>query len=128
MVRNLNTLSILHYVYGALICLLGFGLLAIVGLGSFLNSDFILERSQEPPPPELGQIFQIFGWVAFVIVEVWGILVISSGRWIAKGKNRIGSMVIAGFCCLSFPLGTALGIFTFVVLANEEVKRVYLPA
>lgn len=128
MVRNLNTLSILHYVYGGLICLIGFGLLAMVGLGSFLNSDFILERSSEPPPPELGQIFQVFGWVAFAIVEVWGVLVISSGRWIAKGKNRIGSMVIAGFCCLSFPLGTALGIFTFVVLANEEVKRVYLPA
>jgi len=128
MVRNLNTLSILHYVYGGLICLGGFASLALIGLGGFLNSDFIQHGEETPPPEVLGGIFQVMGWVLFAVLEAFGILVISSGRWITKGRNRIGSMVIAGFCCLSFPVGTALGIFTFVVLANEEVKRTYVPA
>ncbi|MEO8589217.1 MAG: hypothetical protein ABI432_07615 [Flavobacteriales bacterium] len=128
MVRNLSTLSILHYVYGGLVCLIGLGCLAVFfGLGGFLNSDFITQHSQEPPPEELGAIFQVIGWVLFVILEIKGVLVLASGRWIAKRKNRIGSMVIAGFCCLNIPLGLALGIFTFMALNNEEVKRAYDP-
>ncbi len=126
MSRHLSTLSILHYVYGAFVCLTGFIALIFIFLGGFLNSDFIAENSQgEPPPVWLGGFFQAFGWVLFALIEAWGILTIVSGNWISKRRNRTGSMIVAGFNCLNFPLGIALGIFTFVVLMDEEVKRSY---
>lgn len=125
MVRNLSTLTILHYVYGAFVCLGGVAMLSMIFLGSFLSSDFVAQSGGEPPPAWLGGLFQGLGWSLFVLLEVFGILIISSGRWIAQRRRRTGSMVIAGFCCLSFPLGTALGIFTFVALANDDVKREY---
>jgi hypothetical protein len=34
-------------------------------------------------------------------------------------------MVIAGINCLSFPFGTALGIFTLIVLSRESVQALY---
>ncbi|MCB0770763.1 MAG: hypothetical protein KDC00_10205 [Flavobacteriales bacterium] len=126
MTKHLSTLSVLHYVYGAFICVGGFVAFALIFLGGFLNSDFIAENGQgEPPPTWLGGFFQVFGAVLFVILEAWGIFTILSGRWIAKRKNKTGSTVMAGFNCLNIPFGIALGIFTFVTLSDEEVKKEY---
>lgn len=128
MTRHLPTLSVLHYVYGILTCVGGIAVLFLVGLGLFLNSDVLADQGQEPPPEWLGGIFQGLGWVLFALIEAWGVLVILSGRWIAQRRNRTGSLVIAGLCCLNFPLGMALGIFAFVVLLNDEVQAAYAQA
>ncbi len=42
-----------------------------------------------------------------------------------KRKHRIFSFVVAGVNCLQFPFGTALGIFTFIVLSRVGVKMDY---
>lgn len=126
MKKHMSTLSVLHYVYGALICVGGFCALIFIFLGGFLSSEFVAANSQgEPPPTWLGGLFQVLGVVLFVVLETWGAFTILSGKWIAQRKNRTGSMVMAGFNCLNFPLGIALGIFTFVTLSDEEVKQEY---
>lgn len=123
--RHLPTLSVLHYVYGALVCFGGLAMLAMVFMGLFLNSDWLVTQGEEPPPSWLGGFFQILGWGLFLLIEAIGVLVILSGRWIAQRRNRNGSLVVAAFCCFNFPLGMALGIFTFVVLLNEDVQHEY---
>jgi hypothetical protein len=45
--------------------------------------------------------------------------------WIKKRKNRTFSFVVAAMNCLQFPFGTALGVFTFIVLARPTVKSSY---
>jgi MFS family permease len=126
MTKHLSTLSILHYIYGAFVAVMGIVLPFIfIGLGAFLSSDFVLEQAQEPPPPFVAAMFRWMGWVMLAVFLGWGALIALSGRWIARRKNRTASLVIAALCLLSFPLGTALGIFTFVVLLNEEVRQAY---
>lgn len=125
MKNNLSTLSLLHYVYGAFVCVVGLMLLLLVALGHFLNSDWIAANSDQPPPPFLGHLFIILGWVIFAFVEFKGVLNIISGRMIARRRNRLFSQITAGLDCLNIPFGMALGIFTFVTLNNEEVKREY---
>lgn len=123
--RNLSTLSVLHYVYGGLICFSGLAMLVLVGMGTFLQSDFVAQQSDDAGAGIVGAAFQALGWGLFVLLEAWGALVILSGRWIAQRRNRTASLVIAGFCCLSFPIGTALGIFTFVALLDKSVQPEY---
>ena len=125
MKKNLNTIEIFHYVYGAMLCFGGIFCLALVAMGSFLGSDWLAAQSNEPPPPWLGGFLSTLGMALFLFIETLGILVIYSGRCIAKRKNRTFSMVIAAFCCLSIPLGLILGIFTLVALSDEEVKQEY---
>jgi hypothetical protein len=125
MKQHLSTLSILHYVYGALVCLSGFAALFFLGLGVFLSSDIVAQNANEPPPTWLGGMFQALGLVLFIVIEIWGIFIILSGYWIAKLRNRTASIVAAALCLLSFPFGTALGVFTLVVLTNDEVKAEY---
>jgi len=56
---------------------------------------------------------------------------ILSGLYIRKRKNRTFSFVVAGVNCMQFPFGTALGVFTIIVLSRVGVKMDYdarLPA
>jgi hypothetical protein len=74
---------------------------------------------------------EIIPVLMFFYVAIGGFLVALcvcnalSGHYIRKRKNRMFSFIIAGINCMQFPLGTALGVFTFIVLTRESVKMVY---
>lgn len=126
MKRHLSTLSILHYVYGAFVCIGGFAAFMFIALGMFLSSDFVAaESGGDAVPGIIGTIIQSFGWVILVVVELWGVFNILSGYWISRRSNRTATQVIAAFNCLNIPFGIALGLFTFAVLSDDEVKQEY---
>jgi hypothetical protein len=79
-----------------------------------------------PPSPEVfGWIFVIFGTIGLLLGWTSGILTILSGRGLAKQRSRTLSLVMAGVNCLSVPIGTTLGVFTFVVLFRPSVQALY---
>lgn len=125
MKRHLSTLSILHYVYGAFICLVGLSMLGLVFVGLWLNSPWMQEQMVDGPQPFVGTILSGLGLVLLVVVETLGILNLVSARMIDRRKSRTFSQVVAALNCLSIPFGLALGIFTFVALADPEVSREY---
>ncbi|HMN06784.1 MAG TPA: hypothetical protein PKD45_13765, partial [Flavobacteriales bacterium] len=62
MKRHLSTLSILHYVYGAFICLLGLSMLALVFLGVWVNSPWVQEQmAGDGPEPLVGFVLSGVG-------------------------------------------------------------------
>jgi hypothetical protein len=42
-----------------------------------------------------------------------------------KRRHRTLSFVMACLTCINIPLGTALGVFTLVVLSRPSVKALY---
>jgi len=48
-----------------------------------------------------------------------------SARFIKARRHRAFSLVVSGFNCLHMPLGTVLGVFTFIVLGRESVREIY---
>jgi hypothetical protein len=124
MVRQLSTLPVLHYVYGGILM---FAAVVIImfcyATGTLLMSDLITD--EDPTAGIAGGFIQGFGIVVGVLMLMWGLLVVLSGRWIAQARHRTGSLVIAALCCLSVPFGTALGIYTIIVLSNDEVLEAY---
>lgn len=123
--RNLSTVSILHYVYGGLICLMAIMIGFIMyAAGGLINSD-MMQHEMDAPPEVVGHLMQSIGTGVSFAILVFGVFVILSGYWITVARNRTGSMVIAALCCLSIPFGTALGIFTLVTLSDDEVKKHY---
>ena len=125
MKQHLSALEICNYVYGGLLCLGGLIPLIYVIIGGFLSSDFFLHLADEDFPFFIGPVMIGLGLLIFFLMETWGILNILSGRLIANRKGRIFSLTIAGFNCLSIPIGLALGVFTFVTLLNKEVQEEY---
>jgi len=125
MTRHLSTLSVLHYVYGAIICLSGLALLFVIGVGGLLGSDLVQQGNGDSTPQWIGRFIQGFGTTLFVVVEGWGVLNMLSGYWISRRSNRMASLVIGALNCLSVPLGLALGIFTLIALNDKEVEDAY---
>lgn len=123
--KHLSTLSILHYIYGAFICLSGLAALFLVMLGASMDVLFGSLSGGEPMPTWLGGALQTIGVILFVVIETWGVFSLLAGHWITQRKHRTGTMILAGFHCLSIPFGLMLGIFTFIVLSDEEVQRAY---
>jgi hypothetical protein len=125
MTKHLPILSILHYVYGACLCVGGLAAVFIIGVGAFLSSDLLAADDGEQVPTWVGGIIQAFGTTILLLVELWGVLNLLSGYWIDRGINRTGSMIIAAMNCLSVPIGLALGIFTLITIASKEVEEAY---
>lgn len=124
---HIKTLAICHYVWGAL---------AIVGSSCFIIYIVIGvmaitgAMASSPPSPndldgEVGWFFVLLGSLAVLLGWSIGILNIVSGVSMMKRRRRTLSLILAGFNCLSVPLGTTLGVFTFVVLLRDTVVAEY---
>ncbi|WOO41675.1 hypothetical protein [Rubellicoccus peritrichatus] len=126
--EHLKLLAIFHYILGALsLCSILFILLHYMLFSTFFNNpDFFPEGEKPPEMPEgffiLIMAFYVLG-ALFSIVS--GGLLIASARFIQKRKNRTFSIIVAGLCCLMFPFGTILGVFTLMKLLSDSVKIAY---
>lgn len=145
---HLRLLSIFHYVYGGLAIAAGagFGLLYISLGVVFLQDPQGMAAASTPPPaaggattapalvtpPPSAAMFETMAWafigfgsVALLIGLTLGVLTILSGRRMTRRRGRTFSLVVAGVNCLSVPFGTALGVFTFIVLMRDSVRHLY---
>ena len=125
--EHLKLLTLFHYLLAGL---------ALAGI-LFLTLHYTLMRtlifnpkmweSQKgnPPPPELFHVLQWVYWVLGVLLVMGSIANLLSGRWIRARRNRPFSLVVAAINCIQIPLGTALGVFTIIVLTRDSVKELY---
>jgi hypothetical protein len=64
-------------------------------------------------------------FAGLIILLGWGLAVCNYlvAKRIVRRRSRILCMVTAGINCLSMPLGTTLGVFTFIVLSRPSVAE-----
>ncbi len=131
--EHLRLLAIFHYIYGALTMLFSciFIVHIVIGVLALNDPNFLTPRgpgapaNAQPMPTMVARIFIVMGSAAIVLGWTVGILTIVSGRCIAGRRRRTFSLVMAGINCVSVPLGTTLGVFTFVVLLRDSIRPLY---
>jgi len=69
-------------------------------------------------------LFYVFA-ALFLFVFVYGILLIIAGINLRKKTKRIFSLVVGCMALISFPFGTALGVFSIIVLTRNSVLELY---
>ena len=84
-----------------------------------------LGQGASPPPAFFG--WMIVGFSAFFIVcgLAMAIVVAMAGQRIQQHRSHTFCLVVAGLECLFTPIGTALGVFTFIVLSRPSVKELF---
>jgi hypothetical protein len=125
---HLKLIGIFHLVLAGLsIVGLGFIFLHWLFMDSIMsNPEMWKQQPNQPPPPK--EFFAMFKWFYLFMggcVVLAGIGNLISGWCIMKRRGRIFSLIVAGLNCLCFPFGTALGVFTFVILLRDSVVEVY---
>jgi quinol-cytochrome oxidoreductase complex cytochrome b subunit len=113
----------------------GLGVFGLIFLGlhyllmsTMLNNPEMWKKMQEQPnaPPfDPMQFFNAFRYI-YLFIGAWGFASIIcnaiAGFCLLNQRDRMFCMIIAGFNCINFPFGTALGIFTLLVLLRDSVR------
>jgi hypothetical protein len=125
--EHLRLISIFHYVVAGL-AVLGIGFLALhytLMSTVFDNPEMWKDQKGGPPPAELFAAFKWFYLVFGVCLVLGCVANLLSARFIQRRRYRTFSLLVAGINCAQFPFGTALGVFTFIVLLRDSVRERY---
>jgi hypothetical protein len=125
--EHLRMLAICHFVAAGLAVVgVAFSSLYLVLIQTvFANPRMWANSPQGPPPTEMISVFRwaVALFVLWFLVSAVGNLL--SGLFLRARRHRAFSMVVAGINCVHIPVGTVLGIFTFIVLARDSVRNAY---
>lgn len=124
---HLNLIAIFHFVLAGM-SFLGLGLLGIHWLlmDVVMSNPEIWEKTPgAPPPPQFFSMFRWFYLFLGAVIVLAGAVNVISGICLRTRRHRTFSLVVAGLNCAWFPLGTTLGVFTFIVLFRESVRGLY---
>lgn len=128
---HVKSIAICHFVWGGLLMLFSSLFIFYIVIGAMMVNGSIpmpaTPGAPGPPPAALGYMFVCMGVIAILLGWSVGILNIVSGRRILQRRWRVFSLVMGGVNCISFPLGTTLGVFTFIVLLRPSVIARYQP-
>lgn len=122
--QHLGSLAIGYYVLGALYVPISFifSIYAFVG-AAFLGGE--MDHGPNPPPEAFGWMFVAFGIIGTLVGLTGAGLTIYAGRCLSQKKHLTFVFIMAGLVCMNMPLGTILGIFTFVVLSNDMTRSLF---
>lgn len=128
--EHIKLLVIFHYILAGVLAVIACIPIIHVLMGFFMM--YAASRASTAMPADDAAVMQSMSWV-FVLVGcaviitgwVFAFLVYLSGRYLSRRENHTFIFVIACICCLQFPFGTALGVFTIIVLQRPSVKRLF---
>jgi len=125
--EHLRLLSIFQFVFAGL-ALVGIAFLCLhyAVMSTVMNNPAIWKDQKGGPPP--AEFFAMFKWFYLVfgfLLVLGGVANLLSGLFMRRRTNRMFSMVVAGINCVQFPFGTALGVFTFIVIGRDSVREIY---
>ena len=124
--EHLRVLSICYYVSAGLNVFLSlFGLLYAF-MGMMITAAAIQapsHSSQDASPEFVAAFFGLFGIGMFSVMVVLAVLKFVAARRLSQRRSRTLCMIVAALTCFGIPVGTVLGVFTFVVLSRPSVER-----
>ncbi len=136
---HLHLLSVFHFVMGGFYSL-GIGFIAlhffIMRVVMTMPPPLMHSSTSPPPgisttppsafmPPEIMNIMIVFYIVMGLIIAGLATGNILAGVWLRKRIQHTMTFVVAAINCFFFPFGTALGVFTIIVLQRATVKMTY---
>lgn len=125
---HLRLLSIFHYVWGGLSILLGIFMVCYIFLMRFIIENAAASGSGGGDLQQMEMMMTmmavIYGGLG-VLCLILAICNLFCGKFLSSRKHRTFIMIISGINCLSIPLGTTLGVFTFIVLLRPSVAATF---
>lgn len=115
---HIDVLGWLHFLWGVFGVLVGASLL-VLALGT--NTALFELGSRGPAEQAAVWLFVICG---FTLIAA-GVVMMLAGRGLTRRRqaSRIAALVLAVPNLVVVPFGTALGIYTFWVLLNDDARR-----
>ncbi len=122
--EHLRLLSFVYYLYTGIAAFFGLfgGLYLIIGLVFAMNPPV---SKAQGDPRIVGYVFTALGGVFLLLAVVVTAAEFLVARYLNRRQHHTFCLIVAGFNCLWVPIGTALGISTFLVLQRPAVKALF---
>jgi outer membrane lipoprotein-sorting protein len=125
--EHVKLLAIFHFVFAGL-AFVGIGFLCVhyaMMHMMFSNPDMWKSQPQVMPPKVFLDAF-IWFYLFFGVLLLTGLVLnVLSGLFLLQKRHRVFSLVIGGLNCFQIPFGTALGVFTILVLTRDSLRQLY---
>lgn len=126
--EHLRLLKIGYYILAGIGAFTALFALFFIGIGMLFASGAIPAKEGSGDDPRLaGLIFLGMGFAFLVLCLAGTWLVYYAGRSLGERRRWTFCMVVAVLCCLQFPWGTVIGVFTIIVLNRPSVKASFQP-
>ena len=125
--EHLRLLEIFYYIAGGSKAVFALFPLLYVVFGIFVSfmATSSPHRAGEPSPAIIGLFIAGFGFLFSAIIGALAAAQIYVGRCIRHRRHRGRCYVIAAIGCINIPWGTAMAVFTFMVLGRDSVKALF---
>lgn len=128
--EHVKLLAIFHFVFAG-VAFVGIGFLFVhyfMMHTMFSNPEMWKAQPQAMPPKAFLDAFVWFYLFMGVLLLTGLVLNVLSGLFLMQKRNRLFSLIIGDLNCLQIPFGTALGVFTILVLSRDSVRELYTGA
>ncbi|MBK9000521.1 MAG: hypothetical protein IPM35_32780 [Myxococcales bacterium] len=123
---DLNLLSVLHYVWSAL---LGCSTLGVIGYFVLLGGIFGVSATSSGADPTGAAVAAgatlVMGVIVGIFMAALFVIHFLAASGLRNRKRRLLIFVASALMCTSVPLGTLLGVFTFIVMGRPGVKALF---
>lgn len=126
--QYLQYLAIGHYIMAGLAFLFGSIPLFHIAFGVLMATQgvgFGGPKDQALVGVTFGLFLAFIGLILVVSAWTYGIFMIKAARALTEQRHHTLCMVMAAISCMFAPVGTALGIFTLLLLLDDEVKAAF---
>ena len=125
--EQLRLLAIFHYVLAGLLAFFALGSLMQIGMGiAFEQGELDGFFGDMPPPDFFGGAMIAMGFVYLIAGGVLAVLTFLAARRLNQRRGRKFCFLVAGlYSVFFFPFGTLVGVFTFIVLNRDGVRRLF---
>jgi hypothetical protein len=123
--ENIRLLRICYFIAACFTAVFSIFILFYTFFFTFMFTQFAGHPGESGPPAFVGRLIGVFGGLLFLFMIGIAVMQFLTGQRLGERRSRIFCMVIAGITCISFPYGTLLGVWTFLVMARPTVKRTF---
>ena len=117
--EHLRLLSIFHYVVAGIA-----GLMACVPFFHVAVGVTILV-GEDDFPKFMGVFFIVIAALMIILGATYAICMFVAAHRLAARSGYTFCLVMAALSCMFFPFGTALGVFTIIVLSRPSVRELF---
>ena len=124
--EHLRLLSVFHFVVAALIFLAACipFIHLFLGIAMIVGSEELFQHGDQPPA-FVGWLLACFAGFFILLGWTLALCLVLAGRYLVRHKRYTFCLVVAAIACVVMPFGTALGIFTIIVLMRPAVRELF---
>ena len=124
--EHLRLLTLFYYLYSGMVAIfacfpiihLVIGVLMITNPGAFGSGN-------NAPPAFAGYLFAIVGGLFVLAGWFFAVCSFMVARSLARRRHYMFCLILSGVNCMFVPFGTAIGVFTIIVLLRPTVKALF---